>query len=209
MRAALGVQADESPEGDLELARCLSMAASGDEAAWRAIIDRYARRVFALARSRCRSAEAAEEITQSVFVTVATKLQTGAYVEKGRFESWLFRVAMNRVRDEARRAARRGPDRGDDALASAPAPPADGGRAPGLGALRRAMEQLNEADRDIIQLRHHAGLSFKTMSELLNEPVGTLLARHHRALRKLRQMLEGKAGGGDVSDGLGPAGGDA
>ncbi len=208
MRAALGVQADDSPEGDLELARCLSMASSGDEAAWRAIIDRYARRVFALARSRCRSAEAAEEITQSVFVTVATKLKAGEYVEKGRFESWLFRVAMNRVRDEARRASRRAGDGGEDALALAPAPKTGTGPGQSFGALRSAMERLSEADRDIIHLRHHAGLSFKQMAELLGEPMGTLLARHHRALRKLRQMLEGTTNDGEGPVGPAPGGDD-
>lgn len=201
MRAALSVQAGETPDGDFELAERLSRACDGDEAAWRYIIDRYARRVFALARSRCRSAEAAEEITQSVFVTVATKLKAGEYVEKGRFESWLFRVAMNRVRDEARRLARRGPGAGDEALASAPAAPTAPGGLGGHAALHGAIERLSEADKDIIHLRHHAGLSFKQMADLLNEPVGTLLARHHRALRKLRQMLEDETPGGHEPEG--------
>ena len=50
-------------------------------------------------RRRSEGCELAEEITQSVFVTVASKLVGGGYTEQGRFESWLFRVAMNRIRD--------------------------------------------------------------------------------------------------------------
>ena len=59
----------------------------------------------------------------------------------------------------------------------------------GLARLRIAMNELPEADREIIELRHHGGMSFKQMSELLEEPLGTLLARHHRALRKLKQLM--------------------
>ena len=52
------------------------------------------------------------------------------------------------------------------------------------------MEHLSPADREVIELRHHAQMGFKQMSEVLDEPLGTLLARHHRALRKLREILE-------------------
>ena len=45
------------------------------------------------------------------------------------------------------------------------------------------MARLHDADREVIELRHHGGLSFKQIAELLDEPLGTLLARHHRALR--------------------------
>ena len=89
-----------------DLPDILSRAAGGDERAWRRLIDLFARRVFALAKSRCRNAEVAEEITQSVFATVASKLSLGEYTEQGRFESWIFRVTMNRLRDEMRRARR-------------------------------------------------------------------------------------------------------
>ena len=84
----------------------MAAAAAGDDDAWRLVLAAYAPRVFALARSRCGRSDAAEEITQSVFVTVASKLSAGEYREEGRFESWLFRVTMNRIRDEIRRVRR-------------------------------------------------------------------------------------------------------
>jgi len=185
----------QDPEPD-PVASVLERAARGDEAAWREIIERFGKRVFALARSRCRNSDVADEITQSVFATVAAKLGQGLYTERGRFESWLFRVTMNRVRDEVRRARRqpvvpdsdalfdrephRGPGPGDEAREASPE----------LGALRAAIDELNDPDREVVELRHHAGLSFKQISDLLDEPVGTLLARHHRALRKLREIME-------------------
>lgn len=173
----------------------LAAARRGDEHAWRVIVERYARRVYALARSRCRRPDLAEEITQSVFATIAAKLPAGQYTEQGRFESWLFRIVINRIRDEMRRARVRA-DAVDPAMLSArqaqtPESTAnDLDLGSELARLRAALEALSESDREVIELRHHAGLTFRQMADLLNEPLGTLLARHHRALKKLRQLME-------------------
>ncbi|MFN7021303.1 MAG: RNA polymerase sigma factor [Phycisphaerales bacterium] len=206
--------------GDDRLAGLLRDASNGDEEAWRAIVHLYARRVYALVRSRLvprfpgRSGtrplpsapdspwagamghDIAEEVTQSVFVTIATKLSTGEYTERGRFESWLFRVAMNRIRDEARRTRRQATPTDPETLDTSRASSAPDDRPDAiddLDALRRALGELSDADREIIELRHHAGLSFKQMADLLSEPLGTLLARHHRALRKLKDLITGNA----------------
>lgn len=178
-----------------DLSALLASAAEGDEAAWKAIVKAYARRVFGLARSRVRSPELAEEITQSVFVTIASKLKSGGYTEQGRFEPWLFRVAVNRIRDEVRRSRRQAaptdPEQLDEARAAPDHAGVGGGRTDpaSLDRLRLALSRLSETDREIIELRHHAGLSFNQMVEMLGEPLGTLLARHHRALKKLKDML--------------------
>lgn len=187
---------NRTPESDSDvLAGLLSAAAAGQEWAWRAIVDRFGKRVYALAKSRCRRADLAEEITQSVFASVAAKVGQGLYTEKGRFESWLFRVTMNRVRDEVRRAKRHGTYEQRDGLAVAQGQQWVRERGEtvlgeGVAKLRGAMDSLTESDRDVIELRHHGGLSFKQMADLLDQPVGTLLARHHRALRKLREAME-------------------
>lgn len=168
----------------------LAAAARGDQSAWRTLVHEYAPRVFALARSRLRQGDAAEEVTQSVMVTIAAKLQGREYAESGRFEAWLFRIAMNRIRDHIR-LTRRAPEasEGDlDRLEQRPTASRPDLR--DLGALRAALASLNDADREVILLRHHAGLEFRQMAQVLDEPLGTLLARHHRALRKLRGLLE-------------------
>lgn len=190
------------------LAALIQAAGEGDEEAWRKIIDLYARRVYALARSRLGASrdDLAEEITQSVFVTVASKLgkqnSSGVmgYTEQGRFESWLFRVAMNRIRDEIRRSRRQAEPTDPDVFnttLSGPAARDEEDLSENLRSLRSAMGKLADADREVVELRHHAGLSFKQIAELLAEPLGTLLARHHRALRKLKELMAGSIG---VSD---------
>lgn len=182
----------EDQHGD-EVTTLLRLAAAGDGTAWVRIVERYGRRVFALAQSRCRNCDVAEEITQSVFVTVAEKVGAGEYTECGRFEQWLFRVAMNRVRDHIRRVKRRG-SVGDEATLSAIASQerdaVEQDMSRELAMLRRAMDALSDQDREIVELRHHGGLSFKQISDVLEEPLGTLLARHHRALKKLREAIE-------------------
>jgi len=180
-----------NPEPDS--AELLREASRGDEGAWAALVERYSRRVYALARSRCRDPELAEEITQSVFATIAIKLND-RYTEQGKFEPWLFRVAMNRVRDEMRRLSRHAAPT-DPLHFEAHGERAEEPDADAVEALRRAMDELGPADREVVELRHHGQLSFRQMAELLGEPVGTLLARHHRALRKLKELIEAPAAG--------------
>lgn len=184
-----------SPPTKQSLGQTLQRAADGDETAWRRIVDAYGPRVFGLIRAQCGNVELAEEITQSTFCTVVSRI--GRYTELGRFESWLFRIAMNRLRDEMRRRKRQARPVEEEALAglagageSQPADPALS--ADDIGALRAAMARLSEADRRVIHLRHFAGLSFARIAEVLGEPLGTVLARQHRALGKLRQMLSEK-----------------
>lgn len=183
-----------------ELGPIIAQAAAGDESAWEQLVGLYSRRVFAMARSRLHDEELAEEITQSVFVTVATKLiqskrDDSGYVEQGRFEPWLFRITMNRVRDLCRKRSRHAKPMAPEHFAHV-----QGQSEPGfhqhdeeqgkLDALRNAMEQLSESDRELIELRHHGQMSFKQIAETTGDPIGTLLARHHRALKKLRSFLE-------------------
>lgn len=199
MVPALSIQSSPAERDPAELASVIARAAQGEEDAWRELMDLYARRVFAMARSRLHNDELAEEITQSVFVTIATKLNGqgdgSGYSEQGKFEPWLFRITMNRVRDYCRKRARHATPTAPEHMGGLSARPEidhaerDAGMAE-MNKLRSAMEQLSDRDREIIELRHHGQLSFKQIAEISGDPIGTLLARHHRALKKLRDLLE-------------------
>jgi len=176
-----------------QIAKWLKDAARGDQSAWRCIVEEFSPRIFGLLKAQCKDPELAEELTQSVFVTLAQKLE--GYGEQGRFESWIFQVAMNRLRDEMRRRARHARPTANESMENI-----EGGVAGEDGyrtidrdqaiALERALDELSPADREMIDLRHTAELSFKQIAALLDEPVGTLLARHHRALGRLRESIE-------------------
>lgn len=177
-----------------ELRTLLRAASTGDQNAWRQIVHAYTPRVFSLIRSHCGDADLSEEITQSTFCTIAVKI--GQYDELGKFEQWLFRIAMNRLRDEMRRRKRQANPVEHDTLtaligAGKRSDNDDSDVDPVLRqALREAMQQLSDADQQIIYLRHCAELSFKRIAETLEQPLGTVLARQHRALKKLRELLE-------------------
>jgi len=208
-----------------DVPRMLRLAAAGDADAWSAIVVEYTGRVYGLLLRQCGDRELAEELTQDTFVKVVTKLgDAEGYEERGRFESWLFRIASNRLRDEMRRrkrqarpiggagsdradaagagsgggggggwaavegaitrdAGRTAPDRGDDPLEAIT-------RAEQVALMQAAVAQMSAADQEILHLRHTAGLSFAQIAESLDQPLGTVLARGHRALKKLRAALE-------------------
>jgi RNA polymerase sigma-70 factor (ECF subfamily) len=175
-----------------ELQEIIVAAASGDEVAWRSIVEAYSFRVFALIRSKCANEELAEEITQSAFCTVAEKLST--YTETGKFEAWLFRIAVNRFRDEMRRQKRHAVPMENEMIGVLSAgisdQPNDEEGENNIQRLRAAVRQLSSSDQDIIHMRHSAGMSYKQIAEVLGEPLGTVLARQHRALKKLRSCME-------------------
>lgn len=212
-RAAEAGDASESLEspfsgsfsfGRASLEETLRAAASGDQQAWRAMVETYSGRVFGLIRAQCNNMDLAEEITQSTFCTIVAKI--GGYTELGKFEQWLFRIAMNRLRDEMRRRKRQARTMADETLSGlAAAGETENRRTPGRGAapqsapdsaeiaaLRAAMAELPDADQQIIHLRHYGELSFKQIAEILDQPLGTVLARQHRALKKLAEILKGR-----------------
>lgn len=178
------------------LDQTLKAAADGDQVAWRTIVEAYSGRVYGLVYRQCGDAELAEEITQATFVKIVSHL--GAYRELGRFEAWLFRIAVNRLRDEMRRRKRQAvamdfeamPPEAVARVVPGPMPHAAIQQAERVQALQQAVAKLNDADRQIIHLRYTAELSFAQIAETLGQPLGTVLARGHRALKKLRDLLD-------------------
>jgi RNA polymerase sigma-70 factor (ECF subfamily) len=200
----------------------LARAAAGEPDAWRLLVGTYSKRVFGLLVKQCGDRELAEEITQATFVKIVGHI--GLYREQGKFEPWLFRIAMNRLRDEMRRRGRQARPmdmtggRGDGDAGSRGSGAGGAGawqavqeqvvsaagtegsdhedpaervsRAEQVDRLKRAIEAMSEADRTVLQLRHTAGLSFAQIAETLDEPLGTVLARGHRALAKLKKLME-------------------
>ncbi|MCC5829317.1 MAG: sigma-70 family RNA polymerase sigma factor [Phycisphaeraceae bacterium] len=194
------------------LGELLERAGDGDAEAWRTLVGLYSRRVFGLLLKQCGDRDLAEEITQETFVKVVTHLSR--YREQGKFEPWLFRIAMNRLRDEMRRKKRHArpmdmsPGRGEDGEGSGfggehlsqshlissngriPASPLERAEAgEEIRRLQEAIGRLSAADQEILYLRHTAGMKFAEIAATLDQPLGTVLARGHRALSKLRKML--------------------
>lgn len=184
------------------LADVIRRAQLSEPAALEALVDAYSGRVFGFVYRMVGSRDDAEDLVQEVFLRVTRTI--GRYQDDGRFESWLFRIAANLARDRARRLGRQ-PGRvdvhaGDDASgnggAGMDAFPASGDapdHAMQLGedasGLSAALGQLPVAEREVIMMRHYSDMSFKEIAEFMGTPLGTALARAHRGLQRLREIL--------------------
>ncbi len=183
------------------IAALLERCQAGDRAAWDALVDAYWQRLYAYALRATRNPELAQDLVQETFLRIVQRL--GSYDDQGKFEAWLFRILVNLVRDHGRSQSRRpmqstmhdkhGESTGDmtDEMPgnqAMPHEPVELGE--DLVRLKAAMERLPDGDREIIMLRHFGDVPFKEIAHIFGCPIGTVLARAHRALGKLRGMME-------------------
>jgi RNA polymerase sigma-70 factor (ECF subfamily) len=159
------------------------------------LVAAYAQRVFGLHMRLIGRRDVAEDLTQETLLRALGGLKT--YRPEGKFQAWIFRIAINLARDWIRR---RGRDRATAFDADGEPPPAKAilaeGR-PEADALRReradqvgqALGRLADEDREVLLLRYYGELAFKDIARATGEPLGTVLARAHRAIRKLGELL--------------------
>jgi len=183
------------PRSDEELA---VEAARGSEAAFRELVERFERPVYALVVRIVRRSELAEELAQEAFVKAWRAL--GRFDPERKFSSWLFKIAHNVALDQLRRRdlATESLDAplGDDEL---PRPlPADPRaedplarttfRAAGR-ALEAAMSELRPEYREILTLRFAEELSYEEIAEVTGAPLGTVKVHLHRARQELAKRM--------------------
>ena len=109
---------------------------------------------------------------------------------RGSQKTWLYAVALNVLRDHARRDAAHA--RATERLVPVPAAEPDA-RLEAIGdrdALSRALATLSDEEREAVALRFGADLTVPEMAAALGEKLTTVEGRVYRALRKLRDELE-------------------
>lgn len=183
-----------------QLRAMIAAARSGGEEAYRQLLAGYGPRLYGYFYRATRSHHDAEDLLGEVMLRLVRRL--GDYDDRGRFEPWLFCVAANLVRDRIRRA-RANPtpmslEAGSDAgmalveSLSGPDVAVDGDVLADEVSeeLSSALARLDERSRQMVLLRHFGEMSFKEIAEVFECPVGTVLAKVHRALKSLRVVLE-------------------
>ena len=191
-----------SAEADL-LARCRR----GDADAWDQLFNlHYAaagRFIFQLSHQFTQ--EDAEEICQEVFLSVIKNIDS--FHGESQFQTWLFRIAANKARDyrERQHAAKRGggqiplslnaedPESGLllDPPSSAPGPDAALINSEKMVLVQRALEQLGEPCREIIELRYFGDLSYEEIACALELNVKTVSSRLSKCLDRLEGIARG------------------
>ncbi len=187
---------DEAGEGRAQRALAAALADSVD-ANFEAFVEKYQHRLFGFVVTLVGNAGEAEEIAQDSFVAAYKALR--AYDAPRRrtlaLRAWLFTIALNKVRNRARRAPASSLDA---ALADgrlmpedpAPQPPALVERDERAEAVRRALATLAPRYRMPVVLRHLEGFSYDEIAEVLEQPAGTAKANVHRGLALLRASEE-------------------
>lgn len=171
---------------DLTLAR----AQRGEEAAWRALVERYQRPVFALL-SRMLSPVArrdlVEDLAQDTFLRAFRALPAFDRTAPGRLSSWLLTIATRLALDELRQRRLAA-----EPLHTVPVP-ATGASSPDRRllseAVTRAVEGLSPDHRAVILLREVHGLAYEEVAAALEITVGTVKSRLSRARAELRAAL--------------------
>jgi RNA polymerase sigma-70 factor (ECF subfamily) len=107
---------------------------------------------------------------------------------RGSEKNWLYSIALNLVRDRARRQAAE--QRAYERVQAPAGSPDELEALAGRDALRQALAELSEEEREAVALRYGADLTVPEIAKLTGEKLTTVEGRVYRALRKLRDLLE-------------------
>ncbi len=171
-----------------DLARIIRRAQDGDREARAELVLRFQRPVYAyLARL---APDLAEDACQETFARLFQALPQ--YEHRDRFQAWLFRMATNALID-ATRSRRRAPESLVwEPPAKSAAPPEVVNRNEQIRRVSAALDRLPFDQRQVVVLRTQGDLTFREIAEALGCPLGTVLARMHRALLALRHDVREK-----------------
>jgi len=145
----------------------------------------FRRKVFGLAYSFLRDREAAEDVTQEVFIKVWRALP--GFDGRASMSTWMYTIARNAslsaLRARRPQSSLSDPEVMEAAEAINPVPPADiiADRA----AIRRLVDQLPTKQRQVGMLFYMEGQSHEEVAAMLAMPVGTVKTLLHRARARL------------------------
>ena len=172
-----------------DLARIITGCKGGDDKCFAQIIDMYASRCYGYFYRLTGNNDISDELLSELFVKLVEKI--GSY-KGGSFESWLFKIASNIFHDHLRSKQRRKKllesQVAEFELGKIEPKQSDGEL---TDKLQIQLGRLDEDTRELIMLRFYSLLSFKEIAQIRAEPIGTTLAKTHRALKKLREYMEG------------------
>lgn len=173
---------------------CVGETAAGD-----ALCRRYAQPLLRYLQ-RLAGDGMAEELHQQTWLSVLDNLEKfdpasvgnggGA---NGSFKAWLFRIATNKANDHWRSRGRERAAKEGLRLVTDDELPHAGHRLEATEQeqkLRRAIDQLPDAQRQVLMLRYYGNMKFVDIARTLGCPLNTALGRVHKAMIKLRQLME-------------------
>jgi RNA polymerase sigma factor (sigma-70 family) len=170
---------------------------NGSEAAFDLLVDRYKSKVFTTIYLIVKDQDIAEDLLQDVFVKVVQTLQSDKYSEEGKFQPWLMRIAHNLAIDHFRKAKRYPIILMEDgsnlfnSLEFAESSMEDHRvKEETLELVKRLIEELPEAQKEVLVMRHYLDLSFQEIADQTGVSINTALGRMRYALIHLRKKMK-------------------
>ncbi len=162
---------------------------NGDRIAFNALLTRYERQIFSAAFRILHHREDAIDVTQTAFLRAYEHFDR--YDAGQRFDSWLYRIAVNEALDLVR-GRRPSESLADDALDEQPGPEEAAAHDQDDALMQGALMQLKVDYRVVIVLKHLQGCAYEEIAEILACPVKTVKSRLFTARQALRDVLVAK-----------------
>ena len=179
------------PQERFLIQQCLS----GDQDAFRRLIEPHQDFVFRVAISVLGSREEAEEAAQDAFVRAYGGLRS--FSGKVPFQAWMYRIAVRTALNARRRRRRRIFERltppewfGGLASSETETPDALFAKRDARIRLREIIDRLPAKLHEVVVLTYLQELACGEIAEILNIPEGTVKSRLYRAREKLQRAIE-------------------
>lgn len=174
-------------EADVEASRLAAAIARGDEAAFRALYERYDKRLFRFALVLARGDESvAHDTVQSTFVTAARKLRRADSDEH--LWNWLARVARQQLSHAWRQQKR-----DSTVVTMEPLPDCAAAAKPDSvleDVLDSALSSMGPEERQLIEFFYFDRLSQKEIAERLDTTPKAISSKLERTREKLRALIK-------------------
>ncbi|GLH79381.1 RNA polymerase sigma factor [Bradyrhizobium sp. SSBR45G] len=166
----------------------LDRLATGDEAAFRLLVERHIDRAYAIALRIVGNAADAEDVVQDTMLKVWThrgRWQHG----RAKFSTWLYRVVSNRCIDLRRKPRTENVDVVPEVADGKPDAVSVIERAEMNDLLEAAMQRLPEQQRVAVILSYHENMSNGEIAEVMDTTVAAVESLLKRGRQQLREML--------------------
>lgn len=178
--------------GDEKLVeRCLQ----GDDAAWEAVVNSYAKRIYNLTYRYTSRRDEAEDLTQEIFIRVYQNLKSFRS-DSGSFQGWIMKVGRNLIIDHYRRTRRFQQAAGTEEMETMNLkdekvlnPQRSVEQSEASLFLSEGLQALSPELKEAIILRDLEGMAYQEIAELLGIPEGTVKSRINRARLELAKLL--------------------
>ena len=169
---------------------------NGNEAGFEVLIERYQSRIFTSIHLIVKDHYIAEDLTQETLIKALKTLKAGRYNDQGKFQPWIMRIAHNLAIDHFRKNKRFPTIIMEDGtnvfntLEFSEAPFETIQEQKDTKAkLRALIEELPEAQREVLVMRHYMEMSFQDIAETTGVSINTALGRMRYALINLRKKM--------------------